>query len=110
VLRVPLQLGTPWILPGLALGALAARRAHLALVAACALPVEKGLEVGLKKILNRPRPAQGDPDAVMHDDAPEEGPSYPSGHAAIASTAVFAGSPYLPSPGIAACAAGAAGS
>jgi undecaprenyl-diphosphatase len=108
VLRVPQQLGTPWILPGLALGAFWLRRPRLAIVAGCALPAEKALEVGFKKVIDRKRPAQADPDAVLHDDAPEGGPSYPSGHAAIASTAAFAVSPYLPTPVVAACALGAA--
>jgi undecaprenyl-diphosphatase len=67
-------------------------------VAGVALPLEKGLEVGLKNIVRRKRPAKADPEAVLHDDAPEAGPSYPSGHAAIASTAVVALSPYLPRP------------
>ena len=44
---------------------------------------------------------------MLHDDAPEDGPSYPSGQAAIASTALFAVSPYLPTPVVAACAIGA---
>lgn len=98
LLRLPQQLGTPWTLPGTAVCALLLRRPHLAVVAGCALPLEKALEVGLKKVVDRARPAQADPDAVLHDDAPEEGPSYPSGHAAIASTAAFAASPYLPAP------------
>lgn len=107
LLRVPQQLGTPWVLPGLSLGALWWRRPHLAVIAGCALPVEKALEVGFKKIVDRKRPAQADPDAVLHDDAPEDGPSYPSGHAAIASTAVFVVSPYLPAPVVVACGIGA---
>ena len=97
-LRVPQQLGTPWVLPGISLAALAMRRPHLALVAGCALPAEKALEVGLKKVLDRKRPAQADPDAQLHDDAPEDGPSYPSGHAAIASAAVFCCMPHVPRP------------
>lgn len=108
VLRVPQQLGTPWMLPGLAIGGFALRRPHLAVIAGCALPMEKALEVGLKKVVDRKRPAQVDPEAVLHDDAPEDGPSYPSEHAAIASTAVFVLSPYLPAPVVAACAVGAA--
>ena len=102
MLRVPQQLGTPWMLPGVALGAITLRRPHLAVIAACALPLEKALEVGLKKIIDRKRPAQTDPDAMLHDDAPQDGPSYPSGHAAIATTAVVAISPYLPAPMVAA--------
>lgn len=97
-LRVPQQLGTPWVLPGIVVAAFALRRPHLVLVAGCALPAEKSLEVGLKKLLDRKRPAQSDPDARLHDDAPEDGPSYPSGHAAIASAAVFSLMPYVPRP------------
>ena len=97
-LRVPQQLGTPWVLPGIAVTAFALRKPHLTLVAGCALPVEKALEVGLKKILDRKRPAQVDSDARLHDDAPQDGPSYPSGHAAIASAAVFSLTPYVPRP------------
>ncbi|WP_246456231.1 hypothetical protein [Nocardioides mesophilus] len=77
VLRVPQQLGTPWTLPVLAVGGLATGRPHLALRAACALPLEKALEVGLKKILQRPRPARVDDEVELRDDAPTEGPSYP---------------------------------
>ena len=98
-LRAPQQLGTPWVLRALA-GAAALRRPHLALAAGLALPLEKALEVGLKKVVDRERPAQADPDAVLHDDAPEDGPSYPSGHAAIAFTVVFLVSPYLPRPAV----------
>lgn len=49
----------------------------------------------MKKSLHRPRPAQLDHNSVLHDDAPEDGPSYPSGHAAIAFAAVTLGAPYL---------------
>jgi undecaprenyl-diphosphatase len=48
--------------------------------------------------VDRQRPARVDPAAVLHDDAPDEGPSYPSGHAAIASTAFVVVTPYLPRP------------
>jgi undecaprenyl-diphosphatase len=101
-LRVPQQLGTPWVLPAIAAGAFVLRKPHLVLVAGCALPAEKALEVGLKKVLDRKRPARADPDAQLHDDAPADGPSYPSGHAAIASAAVFSLMPYLPRPVLAA--------
>jgi membrane-associated phospholipid phosphatase len=100
--RLPQQLGTPWTLPALAVAGFLRGRPHLTVVAACALPVEKGLEVGLKKVLQRKRPARADPRAVLHDDAPEEGPSYPSGHAAIAAAAVVALLPYLPPAALAA--------
>lgn len=96
VLRVPQQLGTPWVLPLLSLVGLGTHRPHLAVSAGLALPLEKAMEVGVKKVLVRPRPAQVDDDSVQHDDAPEDGPSYPSGHAAIAFTAVTLCTPYLP--------------
>ena len=62
------------------------RRPHLAVSAALALPLEKGLEVGVKELVRRRRPAEV-LDATLHDDAPTEGGSYPSGHAAIAACA-----------------------
>lgn len=95
-LRLPQQLGTPWVLPVTALVALAAGRRRLALQAALALPVEKGLEVATKKLSRRPRPAQAPIEARLHDDAPTEGPSYPSGHAAIAVAWVVLVAPHLP--------------
>lgn len=98
VLRIPQQLGTPWVLPMLSLLGLVAGRRGLALGAAVAVPLEKGLEVGVKKVLDRPRPAQVDQRSELHDDAPAHGPSYPSGHAAIAFTAVVLCSGYLPAP------------
>lgn len=110
VFRVPQQLGTPWVLPSLSLAAFWLRRPHLTIAAALALPAEKVLEVGTKKLLNRKRPAQADPDAVLHDDAPAEGPSYPSGHAAIASTSVFLLVPYIPAPVLAGAGLAAAAS
>ncbi|HET6561603.1 MAG TPA: phosphatase PAP2 family protein [Marmoricola sp.] len=81
------------------------RRPHLVLVAGCALPLEKALEVGLQKIFDRKRPAQTDPDVRLRDDAPTDGPSYPSGHAAIATAAVLSLAPYVPRPVVAAGAA-----
>ncbi len=96
VLRVPQQLGTPWVLPMLSLLGVVTGRHCLALRAAIALPLEKGLEVGVKKLLTRPRPAQVDQRSELRDDAPEEGPSYPSGHAALAFAAVMLCGDYLP--------------
>ena len=94
-LRVPQQLGTPWMLPVTALAAVLAGRPRLALAAGLALPLEKGLEVGVKKVARRPRPAQV-MYAELHDDAPADGPSYPSGHTAIATCAAILVTPYLP--------------
>lgn len=87
VVRVPQQLGTPWTLPATALAAAVAGRRRLTLAAALALPVEKAFEVGIKKIRPTPRPLYVEP-TVLRDDAPVEGESFPSGHAAIAFTAV----------------------
>jgi membrane-associated phospholipid phosphatase len=95
-LRVPQQLGTPWLVPGLAVVGFLTHRPHLAVSAALALPVEKGLEVGVKLVFERRRPAQVLEDAALHDDAPTEGGSYPSGHAAIAACAAWLVAPYLP--------------
>jgi membrane-associated phospholipid phosphatase len=101
LLRIPQQLGTPWTMPLLSVIGFWTRRPHLALWSAMALPMEKAYEVGLKKALNRRRPAKVDPSAELHDDAPAEGPSYPSGHAAIATMAVLLPAPYLPGPAVA---------
>lgn len=82
-LRVPQQLGTPWVPPVTSALLVACGHRRAAAAAALVLPVGKGLEVLTKKLLQRPRPV-----AVTHttlrDDAPEEGPALPSGHAAIA--------------------------
>ena len=101
VLRLPQQLGTPWILPGMAVFGFFTHRPNLAVSAALALPLEKGLEVGVKLLFERRRPAQV-VDAELHDDAPTEGGSYPSGHAAIAACAALLTAPYLPRWSIAA--------
>lgn len=94
-LRVLQQLGTPWVLPGTALAAMLTGRRRLALAAALALPVEKGLEVGIKKARPTPRPLYVEP-TTLRDDAPVEGESFPSGHAAIAFAAVGLVAPHLP--------------
>ena len=88
-------MGTPWVLPGLALAAAAAGRPRLAVAAGLALPLEKGLEVGTKKARPTPRPLYVRP-TVLRDDAPVEGESFPSGHAAIAFAAVGLVAPHLP--------------
>jgi membrane-associated phospholipid phosphatase len=95
-LRVPQQLGTPWMLPGLAAVAFYRHRPSLAVAAAVALPAEKGFEVGVKLIVRRRRPANEADDARLRDDAPADGPSYPSGHVAIAATWTTLLVPYLP--------------
>lgn len=95
VLRVPQQLGTPWLLPVIGLAGWVTNRPHLGAAATIALPLEKGFEVGVKKVVNRRRPAQV-LKTDLHDDAPTDGPSYPSGHAAIATCGVVLTAPYLP--------------
>ena len=107
VLRLPQQMGTPWVLPALALIGFQTHRPQLAVSAALALPVEKALEVGVKKVTDRRRPAKDVPDARLRDDAPTDGPSYPSGHAGIAYAAVTLAAPYLPTLGTAAVATAA---
>jgi undecaprenyl-diphosphatase len=87
-LRAPQQVGTPWVLPLLAGVAWWRDEHRLALAAAAALPVEKSAEVLTKKLSGRPRPVHTVPATRLRDDAPTDGPSYPSGHAAIACCAV----------------------
>jgi membrane-associated phospholipid phosphatase len=82
-LRVPQQLGTPWSLVATALVMAVRGRWLDAAVALLVLPVEKCVEVGTKECVKRPRPLFGAP-TVLRDDAPVDGPSMPSGHAAIA--------------------------
>src|SRR4051812_35621360 len=106
-LRVFQQLGTPWCLPAVATAAAATGRRRLAVVAGLALPVEKLAEVGLKKARPTERPFYVRP-TVLRDDAPLEGPSFPSGHAALACALVTVLSPYLPPPAVAALVGAAA--
>ena len=94
VLRVLQQAGTPWVLPAVAVGAVAANRPRLAVAAALALPIEKVLEVGIKKARPVPRPLHVQP-TVLRDDAPVEGESFPSGHAAIAFAAATLVAPHV---------------
>lgn len=95
VVRLVQQLGTPWVLPGTAVTAALAGRRRLAVAAMLGLPSEKALEVGLKELRPTPRPLFVEP-TVLRDDAPVEGESFPSGHAAIAWTAVTLVAPYVP--------------
>jgi membrane-associated phospholipid phosphatase len=97
ILRLPQQFGTPWLLPAIAIGAFCADLPYLVVAAGLALPVEKSMEVGLKRLTRRRRPAEA-MQPELHDDAPTDGPSYPSGHAAIASCAAVLVAPYLPVP------------
>lgn len=96
-MRIPQQLGTPWALPTVAVLAELRGEHRLAAAALAALPLEKAVEVGTKKVVRRPRPAQVLAPA-LRDDAPTDGPSYPSGHAAIAMCAVWLLSALLPVP------------
>lgn len=108
MLRVLQQAGTPWVLPSTAVLAAIAGRRRLALAAAAALPAEKALEVGIKKARPVPRPLHVQP-TVLRDDAPVEGESFPSGHAAIAFGAAGLLTPPVPAPVSAALHATAAG-
>lgn len=107
-LRVPQQLGTPWTLPVSAAVLAASGRRRQALAAVLALPAEKALEVATKKLLGRPRPVAVTP-TTLRDDAPDEGPSLPSGHAAIAAAAAYLLTRCAGSPALGAAAASAAG-
>jgi len=97
VLRLVQQAGTPWVLPVTAVVGLASGRRRLACAAAIALPVEKVLEVSIKKARPTPRPLYVEP-TILRDDAPVEGESFPSGHAAIAFAAATLVAPHLPAP------------
>ena len=81
------QLGTPWVLPVVAVLAVGTRHPRLALAAALALPLEKAAELGLRRRTRRPRPGVAVPGTVLRDDAPDTGSSYPSGHSALAACA-----------------------
>lgn len=96
LLRLPQQMGTPWVLPALGVFGFQTHRPHLAVSASLALPVEKAMEVAVKKVTQRRRPAKVQADARLRDDAPTSGPSYPSGHAGIAYAAVVLVAPYVP--------------
>jgi membrane-associated phospholipid phosphatase len=100
-LRIPQQWGTPWTLPVVALVAAARRRPRIALATLACVPVEKAAEVATKNVLGRPRPVFVQP-TVLRDDAPVDGGSMPSGHAAIAACGAVAMVGLVPAP-VAAC-------
>lgn len=86
--KLPEQLGTPAALLGLGAVGLFRRDLRLFLAAPVCLALEKAAEVGTKKIVQRRRPAGDRIASRIHPGAPTDGPSYPSGHAAIATCVV----------------------
>lgn len=96
-LRLPQQWGTPWTLPAVGVLAGARGQGRYAVAALACLPASKGIEVAAKKLLSRPRPLYVQP-TVLRDDAPVEGGSMPSGHAAIAACATVLLAPVAPRP------------
>lgn len=96
-LRVAQQWGIPWTLPLVAAVAAARRRPRHAVVALVAMGATKGTEVATKKLRCRPRPLYVQPTA-LRDDAPLDGGSMPSGHAAVAACATVLLAPLVPSP------------
>jgi undecaprenyl-diphosphatase len=97
VLRLAQQWGTPWTLPAVATLAAVRRRPRHAAVALACLALTKGTEVVTKKLRPRPRPLYVQPTA-LRDDAPVDGGSMPSGHAAIAACATAVLAPLVPRP------------
>ena len=87
-LRGPQQLGTPWALVATAAIAVVRGRRADAAVALLTLPASKCVEVLTKRVVQRPRPFHVVPTA-LRDDAPLDGPSMPSGHAAIATASTL---------------------
>ncbi|MGZ4476603.1 MAG: phosphatase PAP2 family protein [Nocardioides sp.] len=96
-LRVAQQWGIPWTLPLVAAIAAARRRPRHAAVALLAVGATKGVEVATKKVRPRPRPLYVQPTA-LRDDAPLEGGSMPSGHAAVGACATMLLAPLVPAP------------
>jgi undecaprenyl-diphosphatase len=96
-LRVPQQWGTPWTLPGLAVVAVARGRRPTASAALGCLALIKAVEAATKRWFARPRPALVQP-TVRHDDAPIDGGSLPSGHAAVAAAATVLVQDLVPLP------------
>jgi undecaprenyl-diphosphatase len=60
--------------------------------------VQTACEVGTNKVVRRRRPANSPRPTRLRDDAPADGPSYPSGHAAIAFAATALLAPYVDAP------------
>ena len=87
-LRVPQQLGTPWTLGTLSVGAFWLRRPHLATTSLLGLGLVKAVEAGTKKVAGRRRPGQVLDDVRLRDDAPRSDDRLDlSGHAAKAACA-----------------------
>lgn len=96
-LHVPQQWGTPWGLPAVAVVAVAQGRRRDAMAALACLPLVKGIEVATKWLRRRPRPLFVQP-TVLRDDAPVDGGSMPSGHAALAACGTVLLMPLVPRP------------
>ncbi|HLZ37314.1 MAG TPA: phosphatase PAP2 family protein, partial [Mycobacteriales bacterium] len=96
-----LQLGGLVGVPnGLAVLALALRRPRLAVALALSLPLKEILEHGvIKQLVDRRRPAENEPAAVLRHTAATQGLAFPSGHAIVAFTVAGLVAPYLPPPG-----------
>jgi membrane-associated phospholipid phosphatase len=108
-LRLPQQLGTPWTLGTLGVGAFLLRRPHLAVTSLLGLCMVKVVEASTKKVAARRRPGQVLERVRLRDDAPRsDDKSYPSGHAAKAACAAVLLVPQLPPPLVTAAALGAA--
>jgi membrane-associated phospholipid phosphatase len=101
------QLGTPWLLPGTAVVAALSGRRRLAVAAGLGLPVEKAVEIAVKKAVPVPRPARLMA-TIRRGDAPASGESFPSGHAALAAVWVTVVSAEVPAWVTALAGAGAA--
>jgi membrane-associated phospholipid phosphatase len=76
------------VLPLTGAAAFHTHRPHLPISATLALPTEKGLEVVVKQLTQRGRPAQTMAKPRLRADAPASGASFPSGHAAVGATLV----------------------
>jgi undecaprenyl-diphosphatase len=101
------QVGTPWTLPVTAVTAWRAGRPRLAVAALVALGAVKAIEGATKLLGDRHRPDEVVDAPELPDDAPRDGASYPSGHAATAACAMVLLAPEIPGPGV--VAAGAVG-
>jgi undecaprenyl-diphosphatase len=84
---------------GLAVLAAARRRPRLALALVLSLPIKELVEHGvLKQVVDRSRPAQNEPGAVLRHSPATQGLAFPSGHAIVAFMVAGLLAPYLPRP------------